>query len=159
MKMEKRFEKIVEDIPNLSEYIAEKLGFSKKEKDAADAVFWLIYKIELDLKEIAFTATTNKVRESERQTVINFVEITFSELTFGQKIKVIEKNSKKDGSFKSVKEFFKIANKFNDIRNQIFHQRQSIKEVCYDGKKIIERQTQNKMIVDFNLSFNGDNDH
>ena len=64
-------------------------------------------------------------------------------------------NSKKDNSYAGLEVFFKIADKLIRIRNQIFHQKRSIKELDYNGGKIIERETQNRMIIDFGSNFAG----
>ena len=154
----KNLQKDVRSIHNLSDYIPNKLGFSEKEKSAAILVFWLIYQIEGYLNKMVFDAMTNNLNEPECTRVINFVEATFNKLTLGRKLEVIMENCKKEGSYDGLKNSFKVAKKLIQIRNQIFHQKNLIRKVDYNGRKIIERETQNQMITDFGSNFAGWND-
>lgn len=157
--MKEKFEKDVRSIHNLSDYIPNKLGFSEKEKSGAVLVFWLIYLIERLVNKMVFDIMTSNIGEPERTRAINSVESTFNKLTFGRKLEKIIENCKKEGSYDSLKNVFKVTDELNQIRNQIFHQRKSIKEVCYNGKKIIERETQDQMIIDLGLNWAGWNNN
>ncbi|MDP3729183.1 MAG: hypothetical protein Q8R26_00290 [bacterium] len=133
-----KFKKDIQKIEDLSEYIPNKLGISEKEKKAAIMVFWFVYLIEDIFKKML-----NKLRSAD------YDENKFNELTLGKKINKIEQGCKKEGSYKDKSEFFQIARKIKKIRNDIVHQNKSINEVFYGDRSIIERETQEQMIIDF----------
>ncbi len=154
-----RFKKNVEEIPeeSLVCVIPVVRKISKEAFDTAQFIFWLIYGVEMQLKEIARDVMTKNRKDQDYNEIKQFVEDVFEEMTLMGKISLIEKNLKRENQHKNFKNLPSILKELNNIRNTIFHQKTDIQNIKYFGKIISERSTKNQMIVDLTTGFSGYN--
>lgn len=129
---------------------------SKEAFDAAQFLFWIIYDIELQLKNITLDAMLIDKKDNGEETK-EFIENIFEELSLGGKIRFLEKNFKKEAEitkYDGYKDLIKFLQELNTIRNTLFHQKIRVQEIKYRKKLISERSTRDQMIIDLVSSLN-----
>jgi hypothetical protein len=152
-----RFRDSVERVSaeQIDHFSATKLGVSQNGINAAQFVFWLVYSVEMDLKDLARKVMTLGREGADQEEIGMFVEDVFDELTLMGKINLVEKNVKREGGSNKFRPLFSTLKELNSIRNQLFHPRDNIENILYRGNSISERRTKNQMIEDITLGFLG----
>jgi hypothetical protein len=139
----------------ISHFIVSDSGVSEEGIGAAEFIFWLVYRVEMDLKDLARKVMTQDREEADEEEIGRFVDDVFDELVFMGKIKLVEKNVRREDGTGKFDPLFRTLRQLNDIRNQLFHPRENIENILYRGNRISERGTKNQMIEDITIGFLG----
>ena len=154
----KEFEKLKENIKMVPDEKLVSLLPKYKENSyesiiTAEFVFWLIYDIEARLKELARRVMIQGRDGDDLIEIEQFVEDVFDEMMLTGKINLVEKNLKRQGDKKQFAKLISVLRELNGIRNTIFHQKIAVEEITYMGKRIGDRNTKEKMIIDIIENF------
>lgn len=111
--------------------------FKQENFEAAEAIFWLSYFAERELRESIFFVETQLGRNSKE------IDAILDEMTFGQKIVFIQKNYNPEG--KSDK-YIEILRTIKNLRNDVAHGR--IEDLKYGRYSLSDVRAQMKLTID-----------